>query len=69
MADVLSHKHEHNGDEHGKDGEIGLLASGGGESPGAVGYGDVVLRVQGIVALLARLDDDVRFGFAMPDYV
>ena len=48
---------------------VGLLASGGGESPGAVGYGDVVLRVQGIVALLARLDDDVRFGFAMPDYV
>ena len=48
---------------------VGLLAPGGGESPGAVGYGDVVLRVQGIVALLARLDDDVRFGFAMPDYV
>ena len=48
---------------------VGLLASGGGESPGTVGYGDVVLRVQGIVALLARLDDDVRFGFAMPDYV
>ena len=36
---------------------------------GAVGYGDVVLRIQGVVALFARLDDDVRFGFAMPDYV
>ena len=32
-------------------------------------YGDVVLRIQGVVALFARLDDDVRFGFAMPDYV
>ena len=48
---------------------VGLLAPGGGESPGAIGHSDVVLRVQGIVALLARLDDDVRFGFAMPDYV
>lgn len=24
MANVLSHKHKHNRDEHGKDGEIGL---------------------------------------------
>ena len=48
---------------------VGLLATGGGEPPGSVGHGDVVLRVQGVVALFARLDDDVRFGFAMPNHI
>ena len=43
------------------------IARGGSESPRPVGHGHVVLRVQGVIALLPRVDDDVRLRLSVSD--